>query len=155
MVKIILKRFLLLIVLSLCACSKRTEKVGSFISDREISSIIRGVTTKNDIYARFGPPTIDDEGFLYLGILSETGPLTRRRAAKCYITYFKFDDDDLVSDIAQYEKDKLYTYKVSQYVTDMKSRGDKTFSNFIAGIVHDKSKLKSKRVAKTSPSTIR
>ncbi len=150
-------RYLLLIILgaSLCSCGKITENHGSFISDREISTVIKGVTTKDDIYLRFGPPVIDDGGFLYLGVVSETGPLTRRRANKCLVTYFQFDSNNVISDIVQYEQDKLYTYRTSQHITDIHSKDDKTFLNFIAGIVHDKSRFKSHNIAKISPSVIK
>ncbi len=140
----------------LCACNRKIERIGTFISENDIRVIHKGITTKEEVFNYFGQPSIEDDGYIYIGLVSERGSLIRRRNILSDVTYFKFSNSGTVSEICRYSAKNLYKYKFINKSTALEYKKPTTLKALLSGALRERDihDILKNNHAKISPSKI-
>lgn len=99
-----MKKHLLAITLFLAACAPTVETRGNLVSDTKFGEIVQGISTRDDVTRKWGPPTtvspLDPNTWYYIGETTAQSGVFEAEVTRRRMIRVRFDAADTAVEIA-------------------------------------------------------
>ena len=108
-------------ILLLSACEPKIDNRGYVNTEAWQEGIMVGSTTKDEILARFGSPSVQssfgDETWYYISARKETTAFFKPDLAEQHVVRMVFDENGVVSNVENYDKENAQDFDLATRVT--------------------------------------
>lgn len=92
------------------ACSPLVAVRGNLVEDKRLERVVVGISNRESVLSSLGSPTVkpafDDKTWLYIGEVTEQLAFFDPKIVDRRVLAIRFDDDDRVSAIADYDEEQ-------------------------------------------------